>query len=297
MPSATIFITLGVLILSLSALAAGLVILRLERRLNARLETLAAEPGFNWSAGRFLAPFAPVLIGTAKDRREIEQDLQAAGFHSGEALLVFGALRLGGAIVAGCLTWLLLASLRSNAFLFPLMAAGVVYIMAKPGLRVLARDRERRTQAELPFTLDIMLMMIESGVSLDQCFRAIAEGSRSATPIVQTATAALVAETQRGVDYDQALTRWASRLGVRGAKDLAATFRRALAHGTELGPVLREFTREFGERRLMQARESIGRKTAQMTLVMVVFLMPALFIVMAGPGVAMLINQLRGFAQ
>jgi tight adherence protein C len=58
-----------------------------------------------------------------------------------------------------------------------------------------------------------------------------------------------------------------------------------LLSGSELGPALRTFTREFSDKRLSSSRASIGRKTAQMTIVMIFFMMPALMIVLAGPAV------------
>jgi tight adherence protein C len=109
-----------------------------------------------------------------------------------------------------------------------------------------------------------------------------------AAPIVRMAVAQLVDEIQRGMSYDAALARWADRLGVNGARELAGVLRQSLSQGTELAGTLREFAREFGERRVFAARESIGRKTTQMTIAMLVLLMPALMIVLAGPAVSTL---------
>jgi tight adherence protein C len=60
----------------------------------------------------------------------------------------------------------------------------------------------------------------------------------------------------------------------------------------ELVPALREFTREFAQRRVMRAKESIGKITVKMVILMLVFFMPALFIVLAGPPVAAILDTL-----
>src|SRR3546814_8112674 len=112
--------------------------------------------------------------------------------------------------------------------------------------------------AEFPFLLDLMLMMLESGISLDQCFRSIARDEAIAVPHHARLIAMLVADLDRGMSYEQALDRWAARVAVNGAKELAALFRQALFQGVELAPALREFVREFTQRRIANAREAMG---------------------------------------
>src|SRR3546814_4281659 len=96
----------------------------------------------------------------------------------------------------------------------------------------------------------------------------------------------LVDELQHAIPYPAALQRWAASLGVDGARELSGLFRQSLFLGTELGPALKEFAADFSDKRVARARESIGRKTAKMAVVMMVFMMPALFIVLFGPAVS-----------
>src|SRR6185312_11777505 len=96
----------------------------------------------------------------------------------------------------------------------------------------------------------------------------------------QRTLSALVDDLQKGMDYDLALDRWAARLGVFGARDLAALLKQSLIYGAEIGPSLRDYVREFGDRRLAAARGAAGRQTTMMTMVMVIFLMPAVMIML-----------------
>src|SRR5205823_9719657 len=98
---------------------------------------------------------------------------------------------------------------------------------------------------------------------------------------------------ERGTPYPAALSRWADRLCVPGARDLAAVITRSLNHGTPVARVMKEFSIEFADRRVAMAREAVGRRATQMTLAMLVLIMPALFIVLAGPAVASLGTALR----
>ena len=151
--------------------------------------------------------------------------------------------------------------------------------------------------AEFPFLLDLMLMMLESGISLDQCFRFIARDEAIAVPHHARLVAMLVADLDRGMRYDQALDRWAARVAVNGARELAALFRQALFQGVELAPALREFVREFTQRRVARAREAMGGITVRMVVLMILFFMPALFVVLGGPPVVAIFDTLRGVSQ
>jgi tight adherence protein C len=286
---------------SLVFLALGLRGVSTEIRLQRRLALLAdTARSTGRPAGLRPGVLGRILVFGDKDRQEILDGLRAAGYYAPEAAAVFGALRLAAVLLAaGAATFVLGAAgtLSGMNWLYPAGAAGVVFILSKATLRWRAATRLRRIRAELPFALDVLLLMLESGISLDQCFRSMAQSDGRAVPLVQEATRAMVDDIQRGMAYDAALERWADRLSVTGVRELTEMFRQTLLYGTELGPALREFVREFAEKRVSTARESIGRKTTQMTVVMIIFLMPALFIVLAAPAVVAILQALSGLGK
>jgi tight adherence protein C len=106
----------------------------------------------------------------------------------------------------------------------------------------------------------------------------------------------LVDDLHKGMAYEAALDRWADRMNVNGARELASLFRQTILHGTELGPALKAFVAEFSEKRISKARDVVGKKTTQMTVVMIFFLMPALMIVIAGPAVVSVFGALNTMA-
>jgi tight adherence protein C len=268
-----------------------------EARLKRRLTSIGDRPdGIEAGFGiAWLRPFERVLIGGSKDREEISQALRAAGYYDPSAILVFAGLRLGASLLVmiglGLGLWLT-GRWSSFAWIYTFAGGGVAYLAAKFILGWRVSVRRRRVGAELPFVLDVLLLMLESGISLDQCFRSIALTEGGGMPLVQRTVQLLVEDIQRGMAYDLALERWADRLGVNGARELTSMFKQTLMHGTELGSALREFVREFADKRVSSARESIGRKTTQMTVVMIAFLMPALFIVLCSPAVVTLVQTL-----
>jgi tight adherence protein C len=196
--------------------------------------------------------------------------------------------------VAGILAQL--DMLDGIARFYPIGAAAAAFIGAKIALRSRIAARVRRIGKELPFALDVMLLMLESGVSLDQCLRHLAQWDAHAVPTIQRVMAVLVDDLHKGMAYEAALDRWADRMNVSGARELASLFRQTILHGTELAPALKAFVAEFSEKRIAKARDVVGKKTTQMTVVMIFFLMPALMIVIAGPAVVAVFGALNTMA-
>jgi tight adherence protein C len=285
-------IYLGLMLAALAATAHGIRLTILEARLDRRLALAPRGPEPERQVNRQLPRLA--LTG-GKDRVEIETKLRNAGFVDPRAVEVFVLIRLVTTIVAALGVGLVSLYIGGDFFAQPLLLVivpGLVYIGMKLALGTLASGRVRRITAEFPFLLDLMYMMLQSGISLDQCMRTIAAERSPAIPQLSQEFEVLVADIDRGLSYEIALERWASRLPVPGARELAALFRQSLFNGIELIPALREFAREFSLRRVAAAKEAMGSITVRMVILMIVFFMPALFIVLGGPPVIAVFDTL-----
>jgi tight adherence protein C len=283
--------------ISLSVAALGVRMLIADRKLEARLARLTDAPGGSGKAKLRL----PALLGTeGRDRSKLELQLQLAGYQDARAVNYFLWLRLTATAASALLITFLSRIFWGQWLARPMLiviGAGLVFIGARQALTLLASSRARKITAEFPFLIDLMLMMLESGVSLDQCFRSIARDEQIAVPLHGQFIGLLVTDLDRGMRYDLALDRWAARVRVSGAKELAALFRQAMFQGIELAPALREFAREFTQRRVARAREAMGGITVRMVVLMILFFMPALFIVLGGPPVVAILDTLRASAQ
>jgi len=283
--------------ISLSVAALGGRMLIAHRKLEARLARLTDAPGGSGKAKLRL----PALLGTeGRDRSNLELQLQLAGYQDGHAVNYFLWLRLTATAASALLITFLSRILWGQWLARPMLiviGAGLVFIGARQALTLLASSRARKITAEFPFLIDLMLMMLESGVSLDQCFRSIARDEQIAVPLHGQLIGLLVTDLDRGMRYDLALDRWAARVRVSGAQELAALFRQAMFQGIELAPALRAFAREFTQRRIARAREAMGGITVRMVVLMILFFMPALFIVLGGPPVVAILDTLRASAQ
>lgn len=297
MPSPFLLACFLMALVGLGTAVLGGRMLMADRRLEARLSRLSPST----SAQAKTAIRLPTILGAeGRNRSSLERQLQLAGYQDPRAVNRFLWLRLAGTILAALLAALLCRIAWGGWMSRPMLiviAAGLAFVGARQMLNLLASGRARKITAEFPFLLDLMLMMLESGVSLDQCFRSIARDEQVAVPHHGELIGLLVSDLDRGMRYELALDRWAARVAVSGAKELASLFRQAMFQGIELAPALREFAREFTQRRVARAREAMGGITVRMVVLMILFFMPALFIVLGGPPVAAILDTLRASAR
>lgn len=295
MPSAFLLACLLMACMGIGLALLGGRMLVADRRLEARLTRFAPTRHIK------TAIRLPTIHGAeGRDRTSLERQLQLAGYQDPRAVNQFLWLRLAVTLLAALLVALLSRIAWGGWLSRPMLiiiAAGLAFVGARQALNLLASGRARKITAEFPFLLDLMLMMLESGVSLDQCFRSIARDEQVAVPHHGQLIGLLVTDLDRGMRYELALDRWAARVAVSGSKELASLFRQAMFQGIELAPALREFAREFTQRRVARAREAMGGITVRMVVLMILFFMPALFIVLGGPPVVALLDTLRASAR
>jgi tight adherence protein C len=224
----------------------------------------------------------------ARVNRDLRALVLQAGFFQGSAFYIFVALRyLIGFLVA--ITVLVLRydgdGLGPIDVALALVFGFFFYRYALIALKLYVERRASAIRRELPPLLDVMLMALDAGVSIDQCMRYVAGVSASTAPVTGAVLRRHIADLDAGMPYDAALDRLGQRLGIDEGQDLAATIKQALFQGGELGTTLRRFSVDLSEKRMAAVREQVGRKGPHLTLVMILFFMPVLLVVLAGPAV------------
>lgn len=236
------------------------------------------------------------LEGTKVNREQKDLVLKA-GFFQSSALYVFVALRHLAAAIAAIAMLTLLYEKNGGLVLFDFVVAIIFgyffYRYTLIALKLYVDRRAATIRRELPPVLDIMLMALDAGVSIDQCMRYVANVTEGTAPVTGKVLRRHIADIDAGMPYEAALERLGQRLGIEEGQDLAETIKQALFHGGELGTTLRRFSVDLTEKRMAAVREQVGRKSPHLTLVMIVFFMPVLLVVLAGPAVVNLTGALQ----
>ncbi|MDD3443888.1 MAG: type II secretion system F family protein [Zavarzinia sp.] len=241
------------------------------------------------------------IIGRATTRStstlaEFEQIMRSIGRYDAGAPYWLAGVRLVAAVALaliglgiGLAFWTM-----NTTLLLALGGFAVGYLVPRYYLSSMAAARRKRIERELPFLIDMLLLLVRSGASIEQAFRHLVQEEADGLGTIKATLDRLVNDIDQGKGYEVSLQRWGARLAIEEGREFSALLIQSLAHGTELTQALKVFSDTLIERRMNAARSTIGKRMTQMTVVMMLFMMPPLLIVIAGPAISRLIE---GFAR
>ncbi|MAB13610.1 type II secretion system F family protein [Parvibaculum sp.] len=284
------------------ALVLSAVILLRQRTVSMRFGEMFETEGFAGSGiDRLLLSLEQLgrRIAGESVSSEVRDLIVQAGFFAGAAPYIFLALRLAFAVLLTIVMFFWLQATRGLGPIQIVIGAFfgyLVYRYALIAVKVLAERRAAKVRREMPPVLDIMLMVLDAGVSVDQALRHLSVVAPKTAPVTGYVLKRLIADVESGVPYDVALDRMGHRMGVDEGQDFANIIKQALLSGGELGSTLRRFSADLSDIRMSQARESVGKKATHLTIVMILFFMPVLLIVLAGPAAVQLSSGISSVA-
>lgn len=228
---------------------------------------------------------AALFAGVPAKDGEVRLLLARAGYRGLQAQVLFHAIRLILAVVLALVfASYALAAGSLFAWFKAVLAAAVGYVLPHYGLRFIARRRVREIARELPLFVDYLRMIHSSGVSLEQAMLLFAEERRIGLPVLADEFAAVRLSMKSGRAQSDALRQMADQIGSPDLKELIALLNEAERYGSGLQEPLKRFAVRLGEKRRFEMQEYVGKLATRMVVVMVVFLLPALIIITAGPG-------------
>jgi tight adherence protein C len=231
---------------------------------------------------------------------QLQDQLIRAGYLSAAAPFVFIAFRLMAALaMAGAIllpAWMQDGSIEAREAALAFFAGFLAYRAFNIYLKLCGESRARELRRELPYVLDLLLMVLDSGVSIDQALQHVGAQIGRVAPVSASLFQRYIADTEDGMPYDKALDRLAQRLAISEGRDLVGLLKQNLFQGGELHEPLRRLSVDIGETRLSLAREQMGKKSVALTLTMLAFFMPVLLIAIAAPAVSDLLGTLSHVA-
>jgi len=227
----------------------------------------------------------------------VQLRLARAGIRSRAALAQYrlaamlAPLALGGtvaALVYGADAWKL-GALKPLAVLGAALAGALA-----PRLYLLNRTQKRvdAIRKALPDGFDLLVICAEAGLSLDAALDRVARETAQSAPELSDEIALTALELSFLPDRAKALGGLADRVPLAGVRALVNTFAQTERYGTPLAQALRVLAAELRDERMMKAEEKAARLPAVLTVPMVVFILPPLFVVLIGPAVIRSIDAL-----
>ncbi|MBI1824912.1 MAG: type II secretion system F family protein [Planctomycetes bacterium] len=250
-------------------------------------------------AKKVLDTVAPIAIHpgmkNAAEISKLRMRLASAGFRDESTPTTFLASKTVMAILVGigaiAYVWIKGMPLQS--------AAGVVMIAA--GLGFLAPDlwlssaiskRCETIRNGLPDVLDMLVISVESGLGLDAAFQRVGDEMKKVHPALSEELQIVTLETQMGIPRAEALGNLATRSGLDEVRSLTAIINQAERFGTSIAKALRNQSDALRVKRRQAAEERAQKTTVKLMAPLILFIFPAILVVLAGPAALKMMEAL-----
>lgn len=226
------------------------------------------------------------LVGGMAD--DLRGQLAQAGYRKPNAPLVYFVLRLAIPLVLIALAMMVMSSIEKEikdiVKLLVLLGLGG-FGFALPGIMLKNTIIKRQEEINLSFpdALDMMLVCVQGGISIEQAINRIAEEVADHSAMLAEELGILGAELGLLNNRRQAFQDFAKRVGSGAAKSFATSMIQAEQYGTGISTALRVMADESRDMRMAEAERKAAALPPKLTVPMILFFLPALFIVILGP--------------
>ena len=227
--------------------------------------------------------------------RETEKELAQAGIRNRNAT----ALYLLGTIVfmilvVGGMIYFQIGNDFGRQFGGIISSFIIGYVIPPQVLHRLVRRYRKKLQDALPDTVDLLGIVLGTGLSLDQAMMRVADEMRFIYPELANEFATVVMQVKAGQERAVAFQQLIRRTGIEDIKSLAAMIIQSERFGTSLSQALNVYAQALRQKRRLRAEAAVGKAGIKMLIPIVIFILPVLFIVTLVPGLAIALKDLRG---
>ncbi len=246
-----------------------------------------ARPAIRERMQQALDPFSRALPLSPTDISQTRLWLIQAGYRSPQHVTIYRGLRVLFAAIS-FLSVFLFTGFNSPLLLVGLTAFG--FFIPRFLLKRKLKERQRRIRIGLPDGLDLTVICVEAGLSLDQAMMRVGEDLRTSHPELSAEFHLFDLETRAGKPRVEALRNLAERTGVDDIRALVSTLVQTDRFGTSVAQALRVHSDSLRTERRQRAEEQAAKTTVKMIIPLVLFVMPSLIFVTVGPAVIQLMH-------
>lgn len=171
-------------------------------------------------------------------------------------------------------------------------AAG--YYLPQYWIKRRAQSRQNEIISGFPDALDMMLVCVEAGQSLDQSIIRVARESAAGYPALGEEFEMVAHEVKAGKERVMVLKDMSERIGISDVSSFVTTLVQSATFGTSVAEALRVYSAEMRDKRVMRAEEKANKLPTKLTLGTMLFTLPPLLIILIGPSIHGIAKNLGG---
>jgi tight adherence protein C len=171
---------------------------------------------------------------------------------------------------------------------------GAGYYLPQYWVKRRAQNRQNEIISGFPDALDMMLVCVEAGQSLDQSIIRVAKESAAGYPALGEEFEMVAHEVKAGKERVMVLKDMSERIGISDVSSFVTTLVQSATFGTSVAEALRVYSAEMRDKRVMRAEEKANKLPTKLTLGTMLFTLPPLLIILIGPSVHGIAKNLGG---
>jgi tight adherence protein C len=232
-----------------------------------------------------------------KEAKKISILLSRAGYRKSDALVVFFFAKLSLPFIFGGLAVVFIYVLPifhlegAARWLVSLGMVGVGGFAPNIYLKNAITKREKKLRKGLPDALDLLVICAEAGQSLDAALKRVSAELGHFSPEIADELSLTSVELGLMAERRTALDNLVQRANIAEIRNVVNALTQTEKYGTPLAHTLRVLSAEYRSDRMMKAEEKAARLPAVMTVPMIIFILPPLFVVLIGPAALQVLDK------
>ncbi len=226
--------------------------------------------------------------------RDVEDELAQAGVRRKQALGIYALFHL--AFMFGLMAAALyLESGRPFSAKFGAWTSALLlgWLLPPQVLHRMVKRYRQKLQDALPDTVDLLGIVLGTGLALDQAMLRVSEEMEYLYPQLAAEFSTVVMQVKAGQERSKSFEQLVKRTGVEDIKSLSAMIVQSERFGTSLSQALKIYADSLRTRRRLRAETAVARAGIKMLFPVVFFILPALFVITLVPGLLSVLHDLR----
>jgi tight adherence protein C len=222
-----------------------------------------------------------------------QQRLIRAGYRTELSVRYFNSVKLVVPILLALIVFF--TGLGAKSFFLYIIALGVGYLAPDFWLGRQIKIRQKAIRKGLPDVLDLLVICIEAGLSLDQATKRTTEELMKAHPPLCDELNIVVLEQRAGRPRAECWKHLAERTDVDVIRNLVSVLIQSEQFGTSIAKTLRVHSETLRTQRIQQVEEMAAKTTVKLVFPLVLFIFPSLFLVVLGPALITIMDNFKTF--
>jgi tight adherence protein C len=243
------------------------------------------------SIGGVVEQFQNVLPKSQAEVSVVLQRLTRAGYRKESAVKIFYGSKVLVPLLLCALA--LVSGIGNLSFFIYIAALGLGFLAPDFWLGRQISKRQKKIRRGLPDVLDLLIICIEAGLSLDQATSRTGEELRNAQPELCDELGIVVLEQRAGRPRAEAWRHLAERTDVDCVRNLVSMLVQSEQFGTSIAKTLRVHSDTLRTQRVQAVEEAAAKTTIKLIFPLVFFIFPSLFLVALGPAVISMMDSFK----